>query len=431
MHNILIYLEPLFIKCMNFKSKYLWRTVIIFILFTLSNFSGFIFVFGKNEGDFSLVSDTNPFLDQGELDIELPYWFWNYIDINSQDNKTLLRLHYLFGLNNPEAGESVEIKLYFAIQPVIYDFLVNQEDYFDYVETTLFEITASSGNETLTYNTRLNAAKYALTAEEKTFDQSVDIPINWNSSEKQYLSLRFGEFTIIQGSKRFNAVRLNGETQLFVLFTKELDFDLVESHTDGTIRRGYYTEFSLTLDIELFYKILFTCLIGLGSIVLGYIFSSEWFSKRHTDLDADISFMQSNANNENQIDEDILKKFAKRCRLRYTFYSIASIFFIFAVLMFLISSIWFGAPTGKYYTVFIVGITIFCFLVYLFFVGMVNQKRREIQEVTLNNETIAKKVGRIHKNYEISFKEITTTLAVLISLFLFIIGSSAVQKIWF
>ncbi len=412
-------------ESMNLKSKYLWRTIVVFIIFVASNFLGFIFVFGKYQGGLEALGVENPF----EEEVDLPYWFWNWIDIKSKDGRTLLRLHYLFGFPNPIAGEQLEIGLYFKVEPVTYDFLVNKEDYFDYVEASLFEITASSGNDSFIYNTLYSTEKFALTNELRSYIQVVSIPTNWNISLQQYISFRFGNFRIIQGSKQFDARMQEGQTQILVFFNKS-DFDLVESHSKGTIKRDFLTEFSILLDIALVYKILLTCLIGLGVTFTGYIFSSEWFTQRHNKKHIKIKEKQI-ANIPKIEIETSLKKLIKICKCRYILYSIASINFIFAVLMFFLAYIWFGALTGKYYTIITASISICTFLGYLFFVGRVKNTSRDIIEKTEMNDTIVDNIKKINKSYEISFKEIATTLGILITLFLFIIGSAAVQSLWF
>ncbi|MCG3220278.1 MAG: hypothetical protein H7641_02765, partial [Candidatus Heimdallarchaeota archaeon] len=382
---------------MNLRSKYLWRTFLVFVIFVASNFLGFIFVFGKYEGGLEALGVENPF----EEEVNLPYWFWNWIDIKSKDGRTLSRLHYLFGFSNPLTGEQLQIVLYFKVEPVTYDLLVNKEDFFDYVEASLFEITASSGNESLTYNTKYSIEKFSLTNEVRSYIQVVNIPTNWNISQQQYITFRFGNFRIIQGSRYFDASMSEGQTQILVFFNKS-DFDLVESHTEGTIKRDFFTEFSILLNIALIYKILLTILIGLGVIFLAYIFSSEWFTQRHSKKLTKIN--QKKIATIPQIEiETSLKKIVQICKSRYYLYSIASINFIFAVLMFFIAYIWFGAPTGKYYTIITASISICTFLGYLFFVGRAKNKSSKIIEKVKMNDTVVENVKKINKSYEISF----------------------------
>ena len=326
---------------------------------------GLLNVVGAGIGGWNYEGEVEKLSEGGDLFREKTFSFKNYLDLLSKDDTTLLRLHYIISFNLPINENKLVISYHFLVEPVEYDFFVFNQQLFDYVESEITEVSLGSGNDSYEYETESGLLKQmTLFSGESLFEIEITLPSNWYGSENKTLYIVWGNFKVVKNEIKYEGRREEGNRQLKIGFS-ETDFARGYDISSGTYKWEFLTDFPVQSAAKRTVRWMLTCLIILIAVISSFIFSfdivkilEKWKDDdKQTILDEfnkqTILSKPNNQpilNNQNtKVTMKELERFLFYVKVRGFTFSVSTILFIYAVLLYLIGYIHFGAPAVKDY----------------------------------------------------------------------------------
>ncbi len=365
------------------------------------------------------------------------------LDIVSDENNTLARVHFMVSFSLPSVEENLKIVLTINTQPVIYDFLVFNDFLYDYIELDITQISIGAGNETLEFVSMTGILKEIIFSEGLTYvETEINLPQNWFNSENKTVYFEIGNFQVEKRERKFDAKNIIGQTNLLLKFTRQHFRDGFADEDYG-IFDYLETDFSVYFSSNTAIRVVLAGLIFLIVILADLIFISDIVNCCMRRMKTIHDIPQNNENlNENNVDEknkikpivietENKRRFEKFARQRGFFFSVSTLLFIYSVLLYLFGYVIFGGSAVKDYPFFCILFALVSYLVYLGTIGRMKLFRHRVKEENEDKPELHKYLDNTENQYKSVTKEIISTISTLIALYLFIFGGSAFQYLWF
>lgn len=435
---------------MSVKKCYLIVGSIAILCFGLFHLGGII------SGGMSYKGNTEVLTKINNINaMEFEFYQKFSLDIVSDENNTLARVHFMVSFSLPSLEDNLEVLLTIDTQPVVYDFLVYNDFLYDYMSLDIAQISVGAGDETLEYISMSGLPKQVIFSEGLTLVKNeIILPQNWFNSENKTVLFEFGNFQVVKRERRFDAKNFIGQTNLIMKFNR------THFH-EGSVSEDYgifdylLTDFSVYFTSKSVVRIVLAILICFIAVLADYIFVSDIVNcctrrlkaRKDNNLENEIKVENSTENGtelqpeistdeETQLESTIIEnenklKFEKLARRKGFLFSVSTLLFIYSVLLYLFGYVIFGGPSVKDYPFFCIIAALLSYLVYLGTIGRMKRFRHMVFEDNDDKEEVLEYLNDTENQYKSATKEIISTISTLIALYLFIFGGSAFQSLWF
>lgn len=409
-------------KIKNLKSKITF--LIILILLNLIGISIMAIPYTPSKPPPIRESTQNPYHDNLN---DYNYSITGSFNIYSEDEKILVRVFYLFGINKPQNGYGW-VSFETIIVPLYYDFFFLRASFFDYFQFEITQLMIVSDTEVYTSHSfdeeselyRTHATSYLSSIGEFI----IKIPNDWQNSTSRSLTLVVGNFKVIDGYETYQAYRspnIDPETASSLFGVELSNFHFSQENASSEYNLDLYTTIQVSLVQPLFPKIFLTTVIVISVFVLISIFDND-DKKRKTSLRRDYL-----KDKELEIEiEDIekhIKEYSEKCFGQSGIFFGATISLLFSLASYFVVHIWFSLLLAQYYVGGGIVISAVLHFVYIYETTKVKKKENEVIEKSRDNAAIRRILKEIKEDSKISTKEITSTIAIIIALVLFLAGN--------
>lgn len=369
-------------------------------------------------------STQNPYHDNLN---DYNYSITGSFNIYSKDEKILVRVFYLFGINKPQNGyEYVSFKT--KIVPLYYDFFFLRDSLFDYFQFEVTQLIISSDTEIYTSNSldeeselfRTHATSYL----SSTIGFLIKIPNDWQNSTSRFLTLIVENFKVIDGSETYQSYRrpdVDSETTSSLFVVELSNFHFNQENASSEYNLDLYTTIQVSLVPFLFLQIFLTTVIVISVFVLISIFDND-DKKRKTSCRRDY-LKDKELEIEIEDIEKYIKEYSENCFGQSSIFFAATISLLFSLASYFVVYIWFSLLLAQYYAGGGIVLSAVLHFGYIVETISVKKKENEVIEKSRDNAVIRRILKEIKNDSKISTKEITSTIAIIIALILFLAGN--------
>ena len=412
---------------LNIKSK-----ISFFILLLILNSFGLLVIYmpySPPQPPPIRESTQNPYHDNLN---DYNYSITGSFNVYSRDEKILVRVFYLFGINKPQNGYGL-VFFKTTIAPLYYDFTLFdcfflRDSFFDYFQFEVTQLMIVSDTEVYTSHSFDEESELYRTHSTSNLSSIgefiIKIPNDWQNSTSRSLTLVVGNFKVIDGYETYQAYRspnIDPETASSLFGVELSNFHFSQENASSEYNLDLYTTIQVSLVQPLFPKIFLTTVIVISVFVLISIFDND-DKKRKTSLRRDYL-----KDKELEIEiEDIekhIKEYSEKCFGQSGIFFGATISLLFSLASYFVVHIWSSLLLAQYYVGGGIVISAALHFWYIYETTKVKKKENEIIEKSRDNVAIRCILKEIKEDSKISTKEITSTIAIIIALILFLTGN--------
>ncbi len=369
-------------------------------------------------------STQNPYHDNLN---DYNYSITGSFNVYSKDEKILVRVFYLFGINKPQNGYGL-VFFETKIAPLYYDFFFLRDSFFDYFQFEVAQLMIVSDTEIYTSHSfdeesvlyRTHATSYLSSIREFI----IKIPNDWQNSTSRSLTLIVGNFKVIDGSETYQAYKnpnVDPETASSLFGVELSNFHFSQENTSSEYNLNLYTTIQVSLVQPLFLKIVPTIVIVISVLVLIFIFDND-DKKSKTSRRRDY-LKDKELEIEIEDIEKYIKEYSENCFFQSGIFFAATISLLFSLASYFVVHIWFSLLLARYYVGGGIVVSAVSHFAYILITISVKKKENEVIEKSRDNAAIRRILKEIKEDSKISTKEITSTIAIIIALILFLTGN--------